>query len=57
MQKSEYITIKEVAECLRISCPLAYKLAETGDLPGYKIGRLWRFRIREVMDWIETKRG
>ncbi len=40
---SHVLTINEVAELLRVSRYTVYRLASRGELPGRKIGRVWRF--------------
>ena len=42
------LTVGEVAELLRVSRHTVYRLAQRGDLPGRKIGRIWRFSRRGV---------
>lgn len=41
---SEIFTIQEVAEFLRLNPKTAYRLAASGELPGFKVGGSWRFR-------------
>ena len=50
----EYLTIQQVADYLSIKPSSLYsKIAE---IPHYRIGRLLRFRKKEIDAWIETKR-
>jgi len=50
----EYLTVQQVADYLSIKASSLYsKIAE---IPHYRIGRLLRFRKREIDAWIETKR-
>lgn len=42
------MTIKEVAEYLKIKEKTAYHLAAKGDIPGFKVGGSWRFRRDEI---------
>lgn len=44
----EILTIREVAEYLKINEKTAYRLAAEGKLPGFKIGGAWRFRKDEI---------
>ncbi len=46
------IDINELAEYLGISPVTAVKKAEKGKIPGFKIGRLWRFRTSSIEKWI-----
>jgi excisionase family DNA binding protein len=40
---------KELAEFLRLTQETVCKLAAEGKLPGFKIGRSWRFDLDEVL--------
>ena len=40
----DILTIKEVAEYLKIKEKTAYALAAKGEIPGFKVGGSWRFR-------------
>lgn len=51
----EILTIREVAELLKINEKTAYKLASAGKLPGFKVGGSWRFERLEVANWIKRK--
>ena len=45
----EILTIREVADLLKLHPKTVNRLANTGRLPAYKIGRQWRFRKSEVL--------
>ena len=51
----EILTLKEVAEYLKLAEKTAYRLAAEGKLPGFKVGGSWRFRSREVERWIDEQ--
>lgn len=53
---TDILTIREVAEYLRITEKTAYRLASEGKLPGFKVGGSWRFRQGEIDDWIEEQK-
>jgi len=54
----EWMTINEVAKYLRVSKDWVYKAAQKGKIPTYKIGGLWRFKEKEIDEWLEAnKRG
>ena len=59
MTKPEILNIKEVAALLRVAEKTAYTLAQTGELPGFKVGGQWRLRRRDIESWIDdqTKRS
>ena len=52
----EILTLKEVAEYLKLAEKTAYRLAAEGKLPGFKVGGSWRFKAVDVEAWIEDKK-
>jgi PTS system nitrogen regulatory IIA component len=46
---SGIMTAEDVAKYLKITPATVYRLAQKGELPGAKIGRVWRFR-KEAID-------
>lgn len=52
----DLLTVAELAELLRVERKTAYKLCETGDVPGVRrIGpRLIRLHRPTVVAWLET---
>jgi excisionase family DNA binding protein len=53
--ESDILTIREIAEYLKIKTKTAYNLASGGKLPGFKVGGVWRFRKDEIARWIEAQ--
>jgi excisionase family DNA binding protein len=51
----EILTIRELAELLKINEKTAYKLAAAGKIPGFKVGGSWRFDRQEIARWIRRK--
>jgi excisionase family DNA binding protein len=49
---SNVLTAKETATYLRVSTVLVRRLAQPGELPGMKVGRVWRFRRDLVDEWL-----
>ncbi|WP_298307375.1 helix-turn-helix domain-containing protein [uncultured Erythrobacter sp.] len=54
--ETDILTIKEVAEYLRITEKTAYRLASEHKLPAFKVGGSWRFRLGEIDAWIESQK-
>lgn len=46
------LTVREVAEYLKVADSTIYRLARQGKLPGRKIGGTWRFSLRIIDEWI-----
>jgi excisionase family DNA binding protein len=43
------VTAKEVSQYLKLTESTIYKLASTGEIPGFRIGKSWRFDMDEVL--------
>lgn len=52
---AEILTLKEVAEYLKLAEKTAYRLAAEGKLPGFKAGGSWRFRKVDIEEWISQQ--
>ena len=52
---NEILTLKEVAQYLKLAEKTAYRLAAEGKLPGFKVGGSWRFRRGDVETWISEQ--
>jgi excisionase family DNA binding protein len=50
--ESDVMTIREVADYLKLAEKTAYRLAAEGKIPGFKVGASWRFRKSEIDRWI-----
>lgn len=54
-EMEEFWTAKEVSNYLRIPQSTIYKLAQEKILPGFKVGKHWRFRSEKIKHWIEQQ--
>jgi len=52
----EILTLKEVAEYLKLAEKTAYRLAAEGKLPGFKVGGSWRFKKEDIESWITEQK-
>ena len=50
---SAIMTVKDVAEYLRMSEAKIYRLVKEGALPVVRIGKAWRFRKDLLDDWLK----
>lgn len=48
-------TIKDVADYLKVNERTIYRLAASGDLPGFKVGNSWRFKQSELEQYITSQ--
>ena len=50
---TEVLTVEEAADLLRVDEETVARLAESGELPGRKVGDEWRFTRNAVLSWLE----
>jgi excisionase family DNA binding protein len=55
VETEEFWTAEEVAQYLRLPQSTVYKLAQDNVLPGFKVGKHWRFRQEAILDWIKQR--
>lgn len=53
----QILTLKEVAEYLKLTEKTAYRLAAERKLPGFKVGGSWRFKMSDLEAWIEEQKA
>lgn len=49
---ADILTVDEVAAFMRVSRETVYRLAARGELPGRKVGRIWRFSRRAIENYV-----
>jgi len=54
--EKQFLNIKETALYLGIKGSTIYSWVHTKQIPYYKIGRLVKFRVEEIDQWIREKR-
>jgi len=54
VHSNSVMTVKDVAQYLRMGESTVYKLAKSGKLPGRKIGGSWRFSLQALNNWLEV---
>jgi excisionase family DNA binding protein len=52
---TEFLKAEEVAEYLRLPLSTVYKLVQDKKLPGFKVGKHWRFRKDAIQEWIKEQ--
>lgn len=51
------LTVKEVAQLLRVDEKTVYRLAQKKKLPGFKVAGAWRFKRDDLDRWIEQQKA
>lgn len=54
--EKDFLTVRELSDYLNLKRSTLYSLAESGQIPHYRIGRLLRFRKEEIDSWLEGQR-
>ncbi|MDR3548834.1 MAG: helix-turn-helix domain-containing protein [Candidatus Pacebacteria bacterium] len=49
-----WVSVDDVASHLGVAKDSIYRWIESRGLPAHKIGRLWKFKISEVDDWVRA---
>lgn len=50
----KWSTLKEVQEYLGVGRETILQWIAKRNMPAYKVGRLWKFKLSEVDDWIRS---
>lgn len=54
MSSEPWVTAIDVARHLGVVKDTVYRWRERRRLPAHKIGRLWKFQLSEVDDWVRA---
>src|ERR1700682_4562634 len=49
-----FLTTEEVLEYLQVNLRTVYRLIKAGKIPAVRVGRQWRFRKRDIDNWLNT---
>jgi len=52
MSEEQVLTIKEVAEILKLAEKTVYSMAQAGELPAFKVRAKWRIRKVDFEKWM-----
>jgi excisionase family DNA binding protein len=59
-QEHRFLTVHEVAALLQVPVSWVYgrmRKRSRERLPGYRLGKYWRFRENEILAWVESQHG
>lgn len=57
MQNEEMLKIKDVAALLKVGEKTIYSMAQSGELPAFKVRGQWRFSRKDIDDWIVKQKN
>jgi excisionase family DNA binding protein len=52
-----WVGVEEVAAHLRVAKESIYRWVESKGFPAHRVGRLFRFKLSEVDEWVRTSGG
>jgi excisionase family DNA binding protein len=52
--ENRWLSIKEICEHLGVSNDTVYKWIEKNGMPAHRMGRLWKFQLSEVDEWVKS---
>ena len=52
--ETQVLTLAEVAALLRVPKSTVYKLAQNHTVPGFKVGKHWRFLLGDIEGWLRN---
>ena len=50
------LTVRDIAVLLNVDEKTIYRLAQKGDLPGFKVSGSWRFQRPDLLAWIDAQK-
>lgn len=53
---SAAMSVRDVAEYLNVDEKTVYRLVKRGELPGFKVSGVWRFKREDIDAWIEDQK-
>lgn len=56
MSNGELLKLKDVATWLKVSEKTVYSMAQTAELPAFKVRGQWRFSRKDIDIWIEQQK-
>jgi excisionase family DNA binding protein len=57
MQNAEVLKIRDVAALLKIGEKTVYSMAQSAELPAFKVRGQWRFSRKDIDEWIEKQKN
>ena len=53
-ETEHWVSVAAVASHLGVAQDSVYRWIETKHLPAHRIGKLWKFKLSEVDEWVRT---
>jgi excisionase family DNA binding protein len=57
MQPEPWVSLEEIAQHLAVSQDTVHRWIRNRGLPAHQVGRIWRFKVSQVDEWVQTGRA
>lgn len=57
MQQEPFVDVIDLANYLKVKKRTAYHIVATLNIPHYKVGRLIRFKLSEIEEWMNKNKA
>lgn len=54
-QESRILTVRELAGYLHVDVSTIYRLVRKKELPAFRLGRDWRFKLEAIENWMRER--
>lgn len=54
MTAEPWVSVDQIAEHLGVTHDSIYRWIDRKRLPAHRVGRLWKFKVTEVDDWVRA---
>ncbi|MBB2777962.1 UNVERIFIED_ORG: excisionase family DNA binding protein [Comamonas terrigena] len=54
MTAEPWVSVDQIAEHLGVTRDSIYRWIDRKALPAHRVGRLWKFKVSEVDDWVRV---
>jgi len=52
--ENRWLSVDEIAAYLGVKRETVYKWIERKNMPAHRVGRLWKFRVAEIDEWVKS---
>ena len=57
VRADDILTLREVAGLLKVADRTVYTMARQGEIPAFRVRGQWRFRRRDINEWIDRQQS
>jgi len=54
MSKERWVNVDDVSAHLSVTRDTIYRWMERKGLPAHRLGRVWRFKLSEIDEWVKS---